>query len=71
MAIPIIIAVVIPVFLGIVYVTPFDAPEPERDFNYEPNSDILYFALLGIWVIVILRIIIQIKRGTFRISQRY
>ena len=71
MAIPIIIAVVIPVFLGIVYVTPFDAPEPEKDFNYEPNSDILYFALLGIWVIVILRIIIQIKRGTFRISQRY
>ena len=71
MVIPIIITIIIPIFLGIVYVTPFDDPEPEREFNYEPNSDILYYALIGIWIIVILRIIIQVKKGTFRISQRY
>lgn len=71
MIIPTIVAIIIPIFLGIVYVTPFDEPEIDREVYYETNSDILYYILLGIWVIVIIRIIFQVKRGTFRISQRY
>lgn len=62
MVMPIIILVAIPIFLGIVFVSPFDQPEElneeiilEPKFNdeiilvEEPGMNILYFLLLGIW----------------------
>ena len=73
MVIPIIILVAIPVFLGIVYVPPFDQPEELETevISSEPNMSILYFMLIGIWVIFLLRILLQVKKGTFKITQRY
>ena len=85
MVVPIIILVAIPLFLGIVYAPPFDLPEEPREdiileepteFNDEvisdePGVNILYFFLMGIWIIILIRILLQIKKGTFKISQRY
>ncbi len=73
MAIPIIILFTIPIILGIVYVSPFDEPEtsdPEI-ISEEPDVSILYLALVGIWTFILLRMLIQIKKGTFRITQKY
>ncbi|GEM_PF-691305 len=84
MVIPIIILVVIPILLGIVFVSPFDQPEElneeiilEPKFNdevilvEEPGMNILYFLLLGIWAIILLSILLQIKKGTFKAAERY
>jgi hypothetical protein len=37
----------------------------------EPNVNILYFMLMGIWLIFLLRILLQVKKGTFKATQRY
>ena len=85
MVIPIIVVVAIPIFLGIVYAPPFDLPEEFNDevisetpseFNdevisEEPNTNILYFLLMVIWIIFLLRILLQVKKGTFKATQRY
>lgn len=83
MVIPIIILVTIPIFLGIVYVSPFDPPEefndeiisePEFDdevISEKPGVNILYFFLIGIWTIILLRMLLQIKKGTFKATKRY
>ena len=73
MVIPIIILVTIPVFLGIVYVTPFEQPEAIESEAIPEESDvrILYFILMGIWTLYLIKIIFQIKKGTFRTTQRY
>jgi len=83
MVIPIIILVAIPIFLGIVFVPPFDQPEEfndeiilESEFNdetisEEPGMNILYFLLLVIWTIILLRMLLQIKKGTFKVTKRY
>ena len=95
MVIPIIILVAIPLFLGIVFVPPFDQPEELNDemisepkefndelisepkeFNdelisEEPSSNILYLLLIGIWAIILMRMLLQIKKGTFKATNRY
>lgn len=84
MVMPIIILVAIPIFLGIVFVSPFDQPEElneeiilEPKFNdeiilvEEPGMNILYFLLLGIWAIILLRILLKIKKGVFKATKRY
>ncbi len=83
MVIPIIILVAIPIFLGIVAVSPFDQLEEfndetilEPEFNdetilEEPDMNILYFLLIGIWTIILLRMLLQIKKGTFKATKRY
>ena len=70
MVAPIIILVAIPIFLGIVSVSPFDLPEEfnEEMVSEEPDLSILYFMLMGIWIILLMRILIQIKKGTFKIT---
>lgn len=73
MVLPIIILVVIPIFLGMSYVAPF---EPPSDFEEPPipesyGATILYVMLMGIWIIFLLRIIILVKRGSYKITQRY
>jgi len=73
MVIPIIILVSIPIFLGIVYVAPFEQPEEieSERIPEEPDVSILYFILMGIWTLYLIKIIFQIKKGTFRTSQKY
>ena len=73
MVAPILILVAIPIFLGIVSVSPFDQPEEfnEERISEEPDLSILYFMLMGIWIIFLMRILLQIKKGTFKITQRY
>jgi hypothetical protein len=73
MVMPIILLVVIPILLGIVYVSPFDLPketEPEV-ISEEPDGSILYYILIGIWSLYLLRIIFKIKKGTFKVTQKY
>ncbi len=81
--IPIIILITIPIFLGIVVVSPFDQPEEfneeiileEPEFNEEissePGVNVLHFLLIVIWTIILLRIVLQIKKGTFKVTKRY
>ncbi|MDH3657668.1 MAG: hypothetical protein OEM77_05980 [Nitrosopumilus sp.] len=73
MVAPILILVIIPIFLGIVSVSPFDQPEEfnEEKISEEPDLSILYFMLIGIWIILLMRILLQIKKGTFKITHRY
>ncbi len=70
MVIPIIILVAIPIFLGIVAVSPFDQLEEfndemilEPEFNdeiilEEPDMTILYFLFIGIWAVILLRMLL-------------
>ncbi len=83
MVIPIIILITIPIFLGIVAVSPFDQPEEfneeiileEPKFNDEISSElgvnVLLFLLVGIWTIILFRMLLQIKKGTFKATKRY
>ena len=73
MVIPLIILVAIPVFLGIVVVSPFDQPEEPKNevIPEEPNDNILYFVLTLIWIVVLIRILLQLKKGTFNATQKY
>jgi len=73
MVIPIIVLVSIPIFLGIVYIPPFDQPVEEEPMEVPEDSDvnILYFILMGIWTLYLIKILLQVKRGTFKITQRY
>jgi len=73
MVIPIIVLVSIPIFLGIVYMPPFDQPVEEEPMEVleGPDVNILYFILMGIWTLYLIKILLQVKRGTFKITQRY
>jgi len=73
MVIPIIVLVAIPIFLGIVYMPPFDQPveEEPREIPEEPDVSILYYILMGFWTLYLIKILLQVKRGTFNIRQRY
>jgi len=73
MVIPIIVLITIPIFLGIVYVTPFDQPEEidSQVISEEPDMSIFYFILMVTWTIFLLRFLLKIKKGTFKITQRY
>ena len=73
MVVPIIILLGIPILLGIAYVTPFDQPEEMKKevIPEEPDVGILYFILMSIWTIYLLKILIQIKKGTFKLIQRH
>jgi len=73
MVIPIIILVAIPIFFGIVVVSPFDQLEEFNDevILEEPDMTILYFLFIGIWTVILLRMLLQIKKGTFKVTKRY
>ena len=68
--------VIIPIILTIVSVSPFELPvEEESEDLALPESDtnfsILFFALIIIWLLLILRILYRVKRGTFKIQTRF
>ena len=73
MALPIIVLVSIPIFLGIVYMPPYDLPveEDPKVVPEEPDVNILYYILMGIWTLYLIKILLQVKRGTFKVTQRY
>ena len=72
MIIPLSVIVIIPVLLGIFYVTPFEEPEVSQiQKNDSPDMSIFYFMMIGIWLIFLMRILIHLKRGTFRTMPRY
>ena len=75
MVLPVIILVAIPIFLGILFAPPFELPEETEPapnlISEEPSSDILYIILIGIWIFFLMRILLRIKRGTFKITHRY
>ncbi|KAF6246193.1 hypothetical protein C6990_09925 [Nitrosopumilus sp. b3] len=73
MVMPIILLVGIPIFLGIVYMPPFDIPveeEPEKILD-KPDVSFLYYILIGIWTLYLIKILLQVKKGTFKVNQRY
>jgi len=73
MVLPIIVLVSIPIFLGIVYMPPYDLPveEEPREIPEEPDVSFLYYVLMGIWTLYLIKILLQVKRKTFKITQRY
>lgn len=73
MVLPIIVLIVIPAFLGIVYMPPFDMPveEEPQEIPEEPDLSVLYYILMGIWTLYLIKILLQMKRRTFKVNQRY
>lgn len=73
MVIPIILLVSIPIFLGIVTVAPFDPPEESKEevISEEPDVGFLYFFLMVIWLFFLIRILIQLKKGSYKITNKY
>ena len=73
MVVPIIVLLGIPILLGIVYMPPFDQPEEieQEVISEEPDMSILYYILIGIWTLYLIKIILQIKKGSFKVTQRY
>jgi hypothetical protein len=79
MAFQLVIVIIIPILMGIFFVPPFDPPketieevkpipEPTSDI---PDRDFLYFFLMLIWLFFLIRILFQIKRGTFKIQRKF
>jgi len=63
----------IPIILGIVTVLPFDEPkieEPER-IDDTLKFGMLYFFLMLIWFFFLIRILFQLKKGTFNLQRKY
>jgi len=73
MVIPVIFLVAIPIFLGLVTVSPFEIPEEadEEIISEEPNVNILYLILMGIWLFFLIRILLQLKKGSFKLTDKY
>ena len=78
MALHIVGLFIIPIILTIVSVSPFEVPVEEEEESEDlalPESDtnfsILFFALLCVWLLLILRMLYRVKRGTFKIQTKY
>lgn len=69
--------VIIPIILTIVSVSPFEVPVEEEESEdlalpeSETNFSILFFALLCVWLLLILRMLYRVKRGTFKIQTKF
>ncbi len=73
------VVIVIPIILGMVVVPPFDLPEeppesipvidePRSDFS---DRDFFYFFLMIIWLFFLIRILLQIRKGTFKMQRKF
>jgi len=79
MVFQLIVVIIIPIVLGIVYVPPFDLPEeaieeitvPDEPIQDIPDRNFIYFFLMLIWLFFLIRILFQIKKGTFNIQKKY
>ena len=72
------IVIIIPIIFGIVFVPPFEPPEepeeiqvPEEPPIDVPHRDFLYFFLMLIWLFFLIRILLQIRKGTFRLQRKF
>jgi len=73
------VVIVIPIILGIFVVSPFDPPEEpleEITVPEEPTSDMsergfLYFFIMIIWLFFLIRILVQIRKGTFKLQRKF
>jgi len=73
------VLVLIPVIIGIVSVPTFDSPNENieeitpRDFQIPnmPDRDLIYFFLMLVWLFFLIRILFQIKKGTFKIQRKF
>jgi len=74
------IVIIIPIIIGIVFAPPFDSPpekqieekvSPEKPISDLPDRDFLYFFLMLVWLFFLIRILFQIKRGTFKIQRKF
>lgn len=70
MLVQIIILSSIPIFLGIVYVQPFDLPveEESKIIPDEPSVSILYCVLIGVWILYLTKTLLQVKKVTFKVN---
>jgi hypothetical protein len=52
---------------------PFDMPveEVSKEIPEEPDFTILYYFLMGFWTLYLIKILLQMKRRTFKVTQRY
>ena len=73
MVLPVFFLVAIPIFLGIVTVSPFEVPEEpsETIATAEPDVNILHFFLMAIWLLLLVRVLLQLKKGTFKVTNKY
>lgn len=73
------VVIIIPIFVGIVFVPPFEPPQeqieeieiPDEPSVEIPNLDLLYFVLMLVWLFFLIRILFQIKRGTFTLQRKF
>lgn len=73
------VVVAIPIILGISVVPPFDLPEetieevtvPDKPTSDLPDRNFLYFFLMLIWLFFLIRILFQIRKGTFTLQRKY
>ena len=69
MLVQIIILSSIPIFLGIVYLQPFDLPvEESKIIPDEPSVSILYYVLIGGWILYLTKTLLQVKKVTFKVN---
>ena len=79
MVFQLVIVITIPILMGIFFVPPFDPPEepieeikqPTEPISDIPDRDFLYFFLMLVWLFFLIRILFQIKRGTFTIQRKF
>ena len=70
MVFQLVILIGIPIFLGIVIVSPFDEPPEEEPIEMpqeRPDMTPLYILLGLIWLFFLIRVLRQIMKGTYRV----
>jgi len=52
---------------------PYDLPveEESKEISEEPDVSILYYILMGFWTLYLIKILLQVKKRTFKVTQRY
>ena len=70
MLVQIIILSSIPIFLGIVCLQPFDlhVDDESKIIPDEPSVSILYYVLIGVWILYLTKTLLQVKKVTFKVN---
>ena len=75
------VLVIIPIILGIVTVSPFEELIEEEPIEEEPveiaptepqnGFGAFSFILFTIWLLIVIRVLYKLKRGTFKIRDKF
>lgn len=69
------VLIIIPIILSIVTVTPYEKPAKEDEQVVSPESKanvrVVFFILSMIWLLFLMRILYQLKKGTFKIRTKF